>query len=370
MNSLMPGVTPAVHGIVHGDLAEPAVDGGAPTVVFQEMLSEEWTTLAEVLRSRGYATAGFSTNGHLVRGQGFAQGFETFDETCVWRRARCVTPRALAWLDSSAARGPFFLWVHYFDPHDDLARSDRRYDPPPPWDGLFVAPGPPGGVARAMALYDGEVRYTDSEVGKLLDRLTASGTPTVVVVTADHGEEFLERGNWGHTKTMHDELVHVPLIVVPPDSAPVGRTVTANVGLIDIMPTLVDLAGASPVAGVEGVSLRPLLGDAVAPASFAGRALYAETRRWAWLDRRCWLAGSMKLIVDRSSGSRALYDRDIDPGERTDIGRAHKPAVKELLGAMRKYLERAEARAGGGPPRRREDDPERLRKLRALGYLQ
>ncbi len=368
MNSLVTGVTPAVHGIVHGDLAEPS-GGGAPTVVMQETLSDAWTTLAEVLKARGYATAGFSTNGHLVRGQGFAQGFDTFDETCVWRRAACINPRVLAWLDSPAARPPFFLWVHYFDPHQDDTRDDRRYDPPPPYDGLFAAAGPPRGVARSMALYDGEIRYTDTELGKLLDRVAAITTPTLVVVTADHGEEFLERGNWGHTKTVYDELVRVPLIVVPPGSTE-GRTVATDVGLLDVMPTLADVAGAPPVAGLEGTSLVPLLDGGAAPAAFADRGLYAETRRWSWLDRRSWIVGSTKLVADRSSGTRKLYDLRADPGERTDLSRARKPVVKSLLGAMKRYLRRVDARGAAKPPLRREDDQERIQKLRSLGYLQ
>jgi arylsulfatase A-like enzyme len=368
MNSLITGVTPAVHGIVHGDLAEPTADGEAPTVILQETLSEEWTTLAEALRAHGYATAGFSTNGHLVRRQGFAQGFETFDETCVWGRAGCVNPRAIAWLDASAARAPFFLWVHYFDPHHDDSRSDRRYDPPPPYDRLFVATGPPRGVASSMALYDGEIRYTDDALGKLLDHVAAIPSPTIIVVTADHGDEFQERGNWHHTKTVYNELVRVPLIVVLP-GAPASRRVGTNVGLIDVMPTLVDLAGAAPVAGVEGVSLRSLLAGGPEPAALADRGLYIETRRWASLDRRSWVAGSMKLMTDRASRSRALYDLRADPGERTDVQRAHRPVLKQLVAALKTYVKRCDAHVTE-PPLRREDDRERIQKLKALGYLQ
>ena len=156
----------------------------------------------------------------------------------------------LAWLDSEAPRRPFFLWVHYFDPHHDTSRPDRRYDPPAPYDAFFGAEGPPLGVARSVALYDGEIRYTDEAIGALLDRLrdVTRGAPTTIVFTSDHGEEFLERGNWYHTKTVYDELVRVPLIIVLPEDEGEGRTVDTYVGLLDLMPTLLEMAGVPPVA--------------------------------------------------------------------------------------------------------------------------
>ena len=372
MFTLITGVTPASHGIVHGQLdAEPSAGkGGKPAAVLQEVLPDEWNTLAEALKRRGYTTAGFSTNGHLVRAQGFAQGFDHFDESCLWQRADCVNERVFAWLAAEPHRQPFFLWVHYFDPHHDTTRADRRYDPLPPYASMFPGAGPPLGVERSLALYDGEIRRTDDAVGELLERIDRSAGPagTTIVLTADHGDEFLERGNWHHTKTVYDELVRVPLIVVPAGGR-AGRVVDTPVSLADLMPTLLDLAGANPDAAAEGLSLAPLLANRNTGDDFASRGLYGETRRWARLDRRYWMEGSHKLMVDLEAGTRALYDVVADPGERTDLAPTDPAAADRMQRALDGYLSHAE-RARHPVPLRPADDAERIEALRSLGYLE
>ena len=373
MFALITGVTPASHGIVHGQIDVAADGGGAergkPVPVLQEVLPDDWTTLAEALRDRGYTTAGFSSNGHLVRAQGFAQGFDHFDERCLWERADCVNARVAEWLAAGPPRRPFFLWVHYFDPHHDTTRPDRRYDPPPPYDALFQAEGAPRGVGRSMALYDGEIRRTDDAVGELLERVGRIGDPatTVVVITADHGDEFLERGNWHHTKTVHDELVRVPLVVVGAGGG-AGRVVDTPVSLVDLLPTLLATTGAPPLRAAEGLSLEPLLGGRPASDAFLARGLYGETRRWSGLDRRYWLEGRYKLLVDRTATTRALYDVVADPGERRDLAAAEPAVMERLQRGLDEYLGRV-AGARHPVPLRPADDPARVEKLRALGYL-
>jgi len=371
MVSLITGATPAQHGIVHGQLeAEPGTreDAGGH-VVMQEVLPEAWDTLPEVLGRRGYTTAGFSTNGHLVRSQGFAQGFDHFDEQCLWQRAECVNARVFDWLEQAPPAEPAFLWVHYFDPHHDAGRADRRYDPLPPYDRLFPAEGPARGVERSKALYDGEIRRTDDAIGELIGRVTKHLSPerTVIVLTADHGDEFLERGNWHHTNTVFDELVRVPLIVVGP-GVPPGRVVETPVGIADLMPTLLELAGAEAEA-TEGRSLAPLLRGDDGAEALAGRGLYGETRRWRRLDQRFWLEGSKKLIVDRRADTHRLYDLAADPGERQDRAADEPETVARMQQALDAHLARAE-REGRAVTLRPELDPERVEALRALGYLE
>ena len=374
MFTLITGVTPASHGIVHGQVdAEPTAGRGSeaqPTAVLQEVLPDEWTTLAEALRGHGYTTAAFSSNGHLVRAQGFAQGFDHFDESCIWERADCVNARVFAWLAAEPPRQPFFLWVHYFDPHHDTTRPDRRYDPLPPYTSMFQGAGPPRGVERSMALYDGEIRRTDDAVGELLERIGRSAdlATMAIVLTADHGDEFLERGNWHHTNTVYDELVRVPLIVVPAGGSG-GRLVDTPVALADLLPTLLELAGAPPAGATEGFSLAPLLAGQTAGEAFAKRGLYGETRRWARLDRRYWVEASHKLIVDRKAGTRALYDVVADPGERHDLAPAEPESADRMQHALDEYLAHAE-RARHPVPLRRTDDAERIEALRSLGYLE
>ncbi len=248
-------------------------------------LSGTIPTLAERLGDAGYATAAVVSHTLLKRRHGFDRGFERWDESPAAFPVRDSTSDAvtqaaqLALAALAADARPFFLLVHYFDPHYEYLRHP---------DVGFAAPraGRLDGsqsVAelRAMvplrnderelltALYDEEIRHTDAAVGRLLDALAASGRAenALIVLTADHGEEFQERGWIGHTNSLYDELMRVPLIVRPPGGAGAPADVDALVSLVSLTPTVLDYAGvrAEPAAA-SGRSWRPLLeGRALAP---------------------------------------------------------------------------------------------------------
>jgi len=248
-------------------------------------LAPEATSLAEALGAAGYRTHAITNVLFMGPRFGAMQGFEGLDfvaprDNRLHRTAEVTTSLALDWIDDRTAEGagaggPFFLVVHYLDAH-------LPYDPPPPYRARFAAPGdaPPGRhvfgrvsemiafrrgertldaetIGRLEKLYDGEVAYLDFHVGRLVDGLADRGRldETLLVVTADHGEEFFDHGGFEHGHTLYDELLHVPLLVRPPGGAAKPRRVEGVVRLLDLAPTILELMGLPQPAEMTGRSL-------------------------------------------------------------------------------------------------------------------
>lgn len=352
--SLFTGLYPSVHGLDGGitwGRSHPTDD--LPFAV-QRVLGPQQTTLAEVLRERGYATAGFVSNVYANSIFGLAQGFEIYDDRHLdyssdplhAKRRSTETNRAVFdWMEEDL-REPFFLLVHYNDGH-------WPYAPPAPFDEFvqgyrgsltpqttgevvetFGAPAPDlsaEDLAYLVGLYDGEIQAVDHAVGALLDRLEeallARGSlrESMVIVTADHGEEFLDHGSTSHGYTLYEEQLHVPLIVHAPTRYE-ARRVEAPVRLIDVFPTVVEwtnpessASGPTPTGGLErgqapavqGQTLTPLLTgrstmgpDLVgAEASYVGHLRALRTRNG-------------KKIIRSDAGDRVeVYDLAADPRE-------------------------------------------------------
>ncbi len=375
-------------------------------------------TLAEELQAAGYRTAAFSANVNVSPTFGFDQGFASFwlhDTTALlrftaagrlreWLRdrigatapfeglhgndARTVNQAVFAWLErvtATRARGdrrPLFLYVQYIDPHFPYWPPEWLLDGPAP-DAAALhrrariphAPPPfPFGrwpeqetevVAGLQRLYDGEIRFVDREIGRLLDELQVAGIldRALVVVTSDHGEEFLEHGQAGHGQSLFQELLHVPLILRGP-GLPAGRVVTQPVELLDLYPTLLRRAGLEPPPGIHGRDLSPLLEGRELPP----RPLLAEKLAFSPLVGI--LDGRWKLIQVRHEGEERwlLYDMEADPGEQEELS-AREP---ELLGRLRRVLAAATARAAAlkqAEAERVEIDAATYETLRSLGYI-
>lgn len=251
-------------------------------------LPDELPVLAEEMATRGYATAGFYGNPTLHAGNGFARGFDIFhtpppEPASLRLHADSILDRAVPWLrerQEGHPERPFFLYLHFLDPHDPYlnpANEERRW----PW--LPAYAGPLDGasihglytgavelvdrqadVAWLSALYDGEVAYVDRAVGELLEALEPEVLAnTLVVVTADHGEELQDHGGWKHGETLYQEQIRVPLILRW-DAGPVaaGARISDPVSLLDLMPTVLAAAGGEIPAGLEGVDLLPRLAAA------------------------------------------------------------------------------------------------------------
>ena len=214
-------------------------------------------------------------------------------------------------------------------------------------------------VDELRRLYDSEIAFTDHHLGRVFGWLRERGRldDTLVVVTSDHGEEFLEHGRLGHARTLYQEVVAVPLLVRIPGWEP--GVVEEPVALLDVFPTLLDALGLPPEPGVEGVLL-PRPGEARAS---DGRILFSATDRRG--RKRAALDGRFKLIR-HLTGELELYDLRADPGEQHDIAAAGVPELERLEAALVDFERRM--RSARRAERRLELSPEDEEALEELGY--
>ena len=285
-------------------------------------IGESQTTIAEVMKARGLTTSAVLNYWYFDRKRRMDQGFDRYDNSnkrlhrsipgegparTSGTSAREQTAAAIAELDRITAGGPaarFFLWVHYYDPHMDYERH----------------PGTPGFGAGKMDLYDHEIRFTDSQIGALLDHLEAIGRAerTAVVVTGDHGEGFGEHGIDLHGYHLYAPQTRVPLIIRVPGLA--ARRVALPAGHVDILPTLANLVGAEPVPGSMGRSLVDVLAGAPGPPDrhvFQQLSYEGNHEMRAAASRRC------HVIYNVSPDSSwEVYAIDKDPGETRDMSGA------------------------------------------------
>ncbi len=374
-----PWTRPAVASVLTG---LPPLRHGVTTL--ESRLADAAVTLPEILRDLpggGYRTAAWSTNWHVIRQTGLAQGFDDFFFFPEGPPADVVGASVVAWLDRWLAAGaegdrrPFFLYVHVLDPHapylppDDLRRRFAAGVAHPEAGSrefirrVYAAQGAERArlAADLPPLYDAEVAHADRCFGELLAALAARGLrdDTLVVFLSDHGEEFDEHGDLGHGNNLHAESLRIPLVIDRPGDAP-GR----DDGLalpMDVPATVLAALGVAH-EGMAGV-------DLFAGAGRAGRAGFAH------LDYDGRVAASVvqagwKLIVPWSAAAGrfpALYDLRHDPGERHDLAAADPVRAAWLRGLVRRH--RRAAAAAGDRGERLRMDPELRRGLEALGYL-
>ena len=259
-------------------------------------LSPRLPYLPDLLHRQGYRTAAFV--GSLVldpldgTAPGFDRGFDVYDAgfhmrargadryKTVERRAEDVVSRALAWLNKHP-KGPFFVWVHLYDAHDP-------YDPPAPFKAKY-----------ASQLYDGEIAYTDSAVGKLLGALRVQGSydNTLIAVMADHGESLGAHGEETHGIFLYDETIHVPLLFKLPHARSAGSRVEERAGLADVSPTILEEAGLTVPKEMQGEPLLASMKKSTAPLD---RPAYAETdyphRAFGWSSLRSLRSGKYLYV--------------------------------------------------------------------------
>jgi len=339
-SSILTGLTPLGHGFRdNGGYALPA---GV-------------RTSAEDFGRAGYRTAAFVSGFPLNRRFGFDRGFETYDDHFpkgddprraphVERFADATTDAVLRWLDAPAAVGrPFFLWVHYYDPH-------APYEPPPEFAARF----------RDQP-YDGEVAFVDQQLARLLRRLEEKRdlARTLILVTSDHGEGLGEHGEVSHGLFVYDSTLKVPFVVAGPGvgAARVAPTVARG---IDVLPTLLDLAGLPARAEIEGRSLRP----AIEGREMSDAPAYAETlyplRELGWAPLFAWRTARRKMI---EAPRPELYDLESDPGETQNQAARESARLAEMQQELQAAL------AHPAPAAAAELDPETSERLRALGYV-
>jgi arylsulfatase A-like enzyme len=387
--AMFTGLCDSVHGATEAD----------------RVLHEGHTTLAERLKQSGFATVGFFSGPFLHPVFGLSQGFdeyidcssypqianETVAETgsltgrTIWREAyRDITsPKILqqveAWLDQRLSQ-PFFMFIHMWDVHFDFI-------PPPPYDtkfdpdytgtitgeNFFTDPRinanlPRRDIEHLIALYDGEIGWTDEHIGKIVGHLEQLGLldSTILVVTADHGTAFFEHGAKGHRNSLFDELIRIPLIIRYPTLTSAGQRHPEQARMIDLMPTVLRLVGLRP-GPVMGQSLVPLLrGGKLKRIEPAISELFFDP-----YELRSFRRPERKTVWDLENDRGLVYDLTADPGELTPITDRDSPIVHSAAVDMRwsrKFLKAFRERYPQSPPN--ADIPEDVRrKLEQLGYV-
>ncbi|MED5330867.1 MAG: sulfatase [Planctomycetota bacterium] len=382
--TLFTGVEPRVHGALENSYR----------------LSPDLPTLAEILEQQGYETAAVVGALALSSDTGLDRGFQSWSEPQTdttkgpnhpaERPASEVTDEALAWI---LGRGeePFFLWVHYYDPHGPfrpppgflttLERSDVQKTLGKRLEEVADAPVAFESVVDTWHGYDAELEYMDSQIGRLLDGLEDRNLldHTAIALVADHGEGLWEHGEKGHGVNVFEELVHVPLIFVEPESTTGGSRVSEPVRMSDVLPTLLSLVGVS--ADQFSLEGRDVLSSVGSESSLADRPVFLERPHYS-PERLAWrnpargpvryhygvfvgvLAEGYKLVRD-VDGTESLYDLNQDPAESVDLSKSDPQRREKMSGLLDEWLARHPI---GAPGEATDLSEERAEQLRQLGY--
>lgn len=397
--SLFTGLYPRSHGIASAswNLRD---DQGVATVA---ALPRSSRTLPEILANAGYRTGAFGRNHHLVTELGFDQGFDVHEmalecgalrsaarrlglgianrlassegEQC--RTATRINERFLEWLPDGDNR--FFAYLHHIDVH-------WPYDAPKPYterfgrrrstmdfnsQDFYATFGPereadsappqldPAVLQDMSDAYDEGIRFVDDQIGALFAELKRRDLydRTLIIVTADHGEQFLEHGEIGHGTSLHDVLLHVPLIIKFPCPGEYceARTIEEQVQLVDLTPTILDVVGIEVAPAMAGRSLvRPLEGD---------RVLFAENGEQAAVR-----TNQFKFIYDLEDSRAELYALHSDPGEQRNLAASDPELTLALRDRLFQWIEETDQNAAA-PREEVAADGKMLERLKALGYV-
>ena len=383
--SLLTGTDISVHGVANDGIS---LHRGIPL-------------LAEILQQKGFSTAAFCSSPYLNPAFGFDRGFDVYHNTDLdekgfedtifledrdqWQEVHeeVTSPRierlAVDWLNQHKDE-QFFLFLHMWDPHFDFV-------PPPPYNTRFDSDYKgnvtskhfmfnndinekmaPRDLEHIIALYDGEIAFTDHHLGLVFDRLKELGLfdKTLIIVTGDHGEEFFEHGNKGHRITLYDESVKIPLIVILPGRDLKGKKIADQAGIIDIASTILDYLGLPVKLPMHGRSLLPLLeGEDIDDTN--PLLLELEDKLRALRTNR------YKLLFNIEHRQTVILDLEKDPKE---THRKLVTSIPEWTEANREFYSRLEADQileerfrKGETGQAVKLSEEQIERLKALGYI-
>ena len=398
----------------------PSIHGGGKQVErkkrrYTTELSPNTPTLAEILKKNGYKTAASVSNFYLSRRYGFGRGFEYFSNVddndimsaqhLFWmrifldisehkiekesekNRSNRITECALNWLDKHADN-PFFLWIHYLDPHipyehfeeseifhdtafDTIQEKMRTLLEGDMWNILHQESFTLSSLEQRFIeiLYDEEIKTTDRYIGELLQKLRSLNLEkTLIIFTSDHGEELFDRAQFGHGHSVYDEVIRVPFIICFPDRSPASLAIKEQVRMIDIMPTILELCNIPIDPETEGTSLMPLIrkNQIMMPPALS-EFLYYEK------ELKCLRTDEYKLIYQPDNGKIQLFDLQRDAGECVDIHDRYPEETRNLLNILNEYLENIENVQQRLSPGRETQpqivDRKMTKSLKSLGYI-
>ena len=367
--SILTGLYPSQHG----------------TRLTLDRLDGSLRTLPEMLREQGYVTAGFFTN-ELISRPAFNhdQGFDVFTDEGAGLGEK-VRQDMFAWLDAEEER-PFCAVLHFFDPHEPYVAPGRYCEcfagdyggPLTAVESLIprtlrmMRGLTPADVEYVKARYDGELRYADVVVERLVRGLKARGLwdDTLLVITADHGEEFLDHGDWGHGTNLYPEKLRVPLLIKPPGPGTGGRRIAGLASGVDIMPTVLTATGLGVPHELPGIDLLGSAGAVGATRRTQHLAEYYGRYDWDPVYHALTQGRYQYILSQGPDGTthEELFDLADDPAARHNLA-GEQPAVRDRLGAALRALrqETGERPSGSGAPADLDEDT--LRSLKELGYL-
>ena len=384
--SIMTGLYPSTHQTMHK----------------QNILPDDVTTLAEALDQDGYSTIGQPNNENIFPMRNFQQGFQVYDvlepdffffatesafHLTLYEQLRLVRERflfqskqvehyyqdaavvnqhAFRWLDHMGTRR-FFLFLHYMEPHDPYFRHQ--------YDGTGYArvnnPSPSPEMAQIyLETYDGEILYLDKHLGELFQYLKDQGLyrDLLIVLTADHGEEFYEHKGWWHGTTLYEEQIHVPLIIKLPGDKGAGVEVEELVRSIDIAPTILTRVGAEVPSRMQGHNILPDSTGAVGGQDYVFSEEVLEQNALQSIRGKEW-----KLILANEGNPRGLepeelYNLPADPGEMTNLSGHEDDLVTDLRERAAEIS--ASALEVAVKAQQKEMEEVERERLKALGYVQ
>ena len=378
MVSLFTSVYPVNHGVIHG-----IAPRSNPRK--QQIFSKELTTLTEAIRSHGYTTFGVASNIHLSEKFGFARGFDYFQ----WLSnlpAHAVNESVNSWESEIINSDKFFLWVHYFDPHSP-------YFPRTPWINKYRSPTSTQGLnfykksfpqlkrlipllkndsqvlSNFVALYDCEINFVDFYLGKLISKYEFNKN-TLLIITSDHGESFLEHDQLGHGNNLYQETIGIPLIVKMPHSAK-KQVIEKHASLIDIMPTILGLINATSPEQTLGESL--VNGNGMLT-WLKKKLVGTDTSRYNYseLDEadplKTVITPKWKYIYNYKDSTEQLYSNTSDPSESNNLSTQEAEQTDRLREQLFQWV--ATAKKYLPQKQKIELSPEEEEKLRHLGYIQ
>lgn len=380
-------------------------------------LSPERPSPIETLSSFGYTTAGFTTNLLLGRSYGYQRGFNHFVELVpvekdpplrrikggehllrrpmthhllsllgqnarpanLYSSARDLTTQVLHWLTEN--KGPYFIWLHFMDVHwpyhldqnlkkpGEIAQAwkDMAHLHGVNWKGARITPAQRD---RYKRLYELALKYLDDQIGDLFNQMDRLGQldNTAIILVSDHGEEFLERGRWGHLETnLYDEIIRVPLIVFDPE-LPSAQTVKHQVSTLDLMPTILELCECPNPPDLLGTSLVSFWSQHESKYNVEVSISEMWREHWHIIAAR---TKSHKYIWDsRRPEKSQLYDLEIDPNEKWDAHDRNPEQANRFQSIIDQHLKFVAKSAPTTPIAEPELDGQMTQRLRDLGYVE
>lgn len=373
--SLLTTLMPSQHNVRHGVCKSGDIYG-------QEILDASHFTLAEVLKENGFTTLGMSSNPHLTPELGFAQGFDHF-VVHKFKNAEEITKSAIELITQNTGGKPFFLWVHYFDPHWPYLKQE-------PWIHTYVAGyndelrqfyntnlprvRTAAGIEKGsnilqslIALYDSEINYVDQSVGKLLSAIHDTEN-TMIVLVSDHGEGFLEHNTLDHGYQLYEESIRVPLIIKCPSIEFTKKSFDLPCSITDVPLTILDWLNIENRYNFQGRSLLSLItGKISGETGESNRIILSELNRFG-KNLASLRVGKWKYINDLKYQKEELYDLATDPHETTNIIGKDPLLHTEMKNKLSNWL--VTIRKPKLKAKRVKLDAESVEKLKSLGYIE